>query len=245
MSATELPDPAAPDAQPRPDAPSKELVVVPRGWRPPAAIDIGIDLASSVTRGVVLVTRTGLRMAAPVARFALRPPMVSQRRSPASYLATMADHGRIVREHGEEQLLARLRVAVPAVVGAVLDLIDLNQVVIERIDFEKVISAIDFEKVIAAVDVGQIVRSLDIDSIAREVLVSIDLPELIRESSGAMASETVVGVRLRGIEADERVAGIIDKLMRRRQGRAARPDLQPTTDASPAAEPAKGLSVDG
>ena len=42
-------------------------------------------------------------------------------------------------------------------------------------------------------------------SIAREVVYEIDLPEIIRESTGIVTSEAVVGVRMQGIQADERV----------------------------------------
>ena len=217
--------------------------MVPRPWRPPLVVDIGIDLASSVTRGVVTVTRTGLRVAAPFARLVTRPPVVPQKHWPQSYLRSMADQGRLVRERREQQVLAQLKIVVPAIVGAVVDWIDLNQLVIEKVDFEKVIAAVDFEKVIAAIDVGQIVKTLDIDSIAREILVNLDVPELIRESSGAMASETVVGVRMRGMEADERVANLVDRLMRRRGGRGAAAEdaaAQPGPQ-----EPGRGSDDDG
>jgi hypothetical protein len=217
MTETEIPDP-----------PSTALVVVPPRWRPPVVVDVGIEVASTMTRGVVAVTRTGLRLAAPFARLVVRPPVVPQKHWPQSRFLALADHGRQIRERREDQLAAQLKVVVPAVVGAVVDWIDLTALVVNKVDFDRVIAAIDIEKVIDQVDINAIagkldvaafIEHLDIDSIARNVIVNIDLPEIIRESSGAMASETVIGVRMRGIEADERIAGIVDRVMRRRRGR--------------------------
>lgn len=249
MTDTELPDP-----------PSKDLVVVGRPWRPPAVVDVGIEVAATVTRGVVAVTRTGLHLAAPFARFVIRPPVVAEKHWPQSRFLALADRGRQRRERGEAQVAAQLQVVLPAVVSAVLDWIDLTALVekviaavdidgivdsvdipriidrvdingivsdldldaiVASVDIEKIIDSVDINGVVSKVDIGAIIQGLDIDSIAREVIVNINLPEIIRESSGAMASETVVGVRMRGIEADERVSRIVDRVMLRRRGRDA------------------------
>ena len=47
----------------------------------------------------------------------------------------------------------------------------------------------------------------------------IDLPEIIRDSSGAMASETVQEVRVLGIGADRFVARVVDRILRRTHDR--------------------------
>lgn len=62
---------------------------------------------------------------------------------------------------------------------------------------------------------------VDLAGIANRVIDEIDLPAIIRESSGAMASETVLGMRIRGIEADERVNRVVDRVLLRRRDRNA------------------------
>ena len=127
----------------------------------------------------------------------------------------------------------------------VIDRVDLNQivgavdidaivaqvdlvVVVDRIPFDDVIAQIDLNKIAAGIDVNAIAARLDIDAvidridlagIANEVINEIDLPDIIRESSGAMASETVLSMRSRGIEADETVSRIVDRILLRRRAR--------------------------
>jgi hypothetical protein len=172
---------------------STELVVVPRESRPLLALDVGIDVAAALARGGVTVVRTGVRVARPFAGLVLRPARSSPAFVPSTRLAAMAGRGRAIRDRGEQQANAALSYVMPIVVNAVLDKIDLTAVV----------------------------SRLDLNSIAREVIEGIDLPEIIRESSGAMASETVVGVRMRGIEADERISRLVDRVILRRRGRDA------------------------
>jgi hypothetical protein len=67
--------------------------------------------------------------------------------------------------------------------------------------------------------VQQQVGRIDTVAIARRVVDEIDLPRLVRESSSAAASESVRGVRVRGIEADEAVSRVVDRLLLRHRGR--------------------------
>jgi hypothetical protein len=73
--------------------------------------------------------------------------------------------------------------------------------------------------VVARVDIEAVINRLDLATIARQVVDDIDLPDLIRDSTGALASETVLGLRMQGIEADERLSRVIDKVLLRRNGR--------------------------
>jgi hypothetical protein len=73
--------------------------------------------------------------------------------------------------------------------------------------------------VIAQVDFNAALNHVDLAAIARQVVADIDLPDLIRDSSGALASETVRGLRMQSIGADERVSRIVDKALLRRNGR--------------------------
>lgn len=175
---------------------------MPRVSRPLLALDVGIDLAAGLTRRGAAVVRTGVRVARPFAGLVLRPAKASPTLLPYAQLTAMAERGRVIRDRGEEQASAALNYLIPVVLDAVLDKVDMNAIA-------------------AKIDLNAVIGRLDLGTIAREVIEGIDLPELIRESSGAMASETVVGVRLRGIEADERISRIIDRVILRRRGRDA------------------------
>lgn len=135
-------------------------------------------------------------------------------------------------------------------VDRVLDRIDLNEVadridvdrILDRVDLDEVAARLDVDKVIARVDLDGVVDRVDLDraaarldldpileradvvGLARYVIDAIDLPALIRSSTGSMTSEVVRGVRAQGADADEAVQRVVDRLLRRR---GPRNDLAP------------------
>ena len=58
----------------------------------------------------------------------------------------------------------------------------------------------------------EVLARLDLVTLAEEVIEEVDLPEIVRESSGAMASETVQAARMQGIAADQLVARLRSRL---------------------------------
>ncbi|HEX6247118.1 MAG TPA: hypothetical protein VFZ64_04555 [Nocardioidaceae bacterium] len=85
---------------------------------------------------------------------------------------------------------------------AVLDRLDLTAVVLQRVDLDRVVEAI--------------LSRVDLVGLAEEVIDGVNLPEIIRESTGSMASDTVHGVRMQGIAADEAVGRAVDRILLRR-----------------------------
>jgi hypothetical protein len=249
----------------------------------PAAVDIAIDVglrAAAVADGL-------MRLATPAVRFALSPPLPRQFQL-QTYLDAMAARGQAARTQADQYTMAFLAELVPAVINAVLDRIDLTQLVLDRVDMDRVIAAVDLDgiteridvdrvagrldldrvasrmdvdavadrldldrlidrfpldRILARVDIDEIASRIDLDAIvarvdidsvaaridvpaiidrldlaalANQVIEQIDLPDLIRESSGAMASETLRGVRMQGMHADDRVNRIVDRVLLRR-----------------------------
>src|SRR3954452_7921485 len=127
-------------------------------------------------------------------------------------------------------------------IGAILDRLDLDAIV-ARVDLDAAVARADLDAAVARVDIGAIVDRLglgdigakgDIDAIAQRldidavvarldlvglaeyVVEEIDLPGIIQSSSGAMASEGMREVRWQGVGGDERVAHLVDRVLRRR-----------------------------
>ena len=132
--------------------------------------------------------------------------------------------------------LVRERVDVNAIVedvdvDRILDRIDLDAV-IDRLDIDEIVAQgrhrdrradrVDVDRVIARTDLVSIVDRLDLPAIAEEVIDDVDLPRLIRESSGVMANETVQTVRVQGMNADRLVSRVVDTVLRR-EARELRP----------------------
>ena len=63
-------------------------------------------------------------------------------------------------------------------------------------------------------------RSIDLAALAVGVIDEVDLPEVIRESTGSMASVTVREARLHAVAADASVGRVVDRLLLRRRPRA-------------------------
>jgi hypothetical protein len=64
---------------------------------------------------------------------------------------------------------------------------------------------------------------MDLIALANEIIDGVDLPEIIRESTGSMASETVQGVRMQSIGADQAVSRAVDRLLLRHARNNGRP----------------------
>lgn len=106
----------------------------------------------------------------------------------------------------------------------IIDNVDINRVV-AQVDLDAIVERIDIDAIAARVDVGAVVGRLDLASLANQVIDAVDLPGIIRESSGAMASDTVLSLRMQGIEADEWVSRVVDKVRVRRRDRGT--DVDP------------------
>ena len=90
---------------------------------------------------------------------------------------------------------------------AVLDRLDLTAIVLDRVDLDTLVTAI----------LGRV----DLVKLTEDVIEAVNLPEIIRESTGSMASDTVRGARMRGIAADEAVGRVMDRMLPRRSRRVS------------------------
>ena len=131
------------------------------------------------------------------------------------------DINAIAAEIDLDALIARVDI------NAIVDRLDMDRLV-ERLPIEAVLARVDLNAVADQLDVNRVAERLDLEavvaridlaSLAQEVIDEIDLPEIIRDSSGAMASETVREVRILGIEADRFVAKVVDRILHRKRAR--------------------------
>ena len=80
--------------------------------------------------------------------------------------------------------------------------------------------------------IESVLAQMDLPVLVEGVLDEIDLPEIIRGSTGTMASETVRGVRMQGVNADETVTRVMDRLLMRRRHLANPVDPVDVTDGA-------------
>ncbi len=77
------------------------------------------------------------------------------------------------------------------------------------------LDSIDVNDVVANVDLDAIVARLDLDELARRMITAVDLAQIVRESSSTLTSEAVHGVRAECARADDAIARLVDRVLRR------------------------------
>jgi hypothetical protein len=219
------------------------------GWN----VVVGAGLVAGA--GLAAAGRLAARAARPVVTVLLTPPLVPRQWQPARTVEALARLGGDERAAARRDLDSVVTALVPVVVERVLAKISLTELVKRHVDVDALVAAVDIDAIVARIDLDAIAARLDIDavvsrvdlvSLADEVIEGIDLPEIIRESTGTVASEVVRGVRMQSIDADEAVARVMDRVFLRRRRRAtAAPGESvsfggtgdaghdPATDASP------------
>ena len=125
-----------------------------------------------------------------------------------------------------ERIIARVDL------GGVAARLDVNALA-ESIDLDRILARVDIDEVASRLDLDAVVDRLDLAALAREVLDAIDLPEIIRESTGSMASETVRSVRMQGIGADQAVSSFVDRVLLRKKERRTQGPAGPSDGPAP------------
>jgi hypothetical protein len=92
----------------------------------------------------------------------------------------------------------------------------------ERAEVERQLSVV-LDRLVPAV-ADEVLKRIDMAAMAEGVIAEVDLAEMIRQSTGSVASDTVRGVRMQGISGDEAVGRVVARLRLRR----SRPESEMT-----------------
>lgn len=90
------------------------------------------------------------------------------------------------------------------------------QAIVDRLDIAAIVAKVDPDPVVARVDFDAAMSHLDLIGTAQRVVDGIDLPGIIRESTGSLATEAVTGVRVQGQAADDAVSHLVSRVLRRK-----------------------------
>jgi hypothetical protein len=140
----------------------------------------------------------------------------------------------VVRRVDVEQVLDRVdvdEVVARADIDAVAARLDLERV-LARVDVDAVAAKLDIERVLDRLDltelamkrldwdvlVAAVLTHVDLEAVALDVIEAVDLPDIIRESSGALTSDTVRSARIRGAAADQALSRVRDRFRARHNG---------------------------
>jgi hypothetical protein len=95
--------------------------------------------------------------------------------------------------------------------------------VVARVDLDAIAARIDLDAIAARIDLNAIVSRLDLAGLTEQVIDEVDLGEIIRESSGTMATETVDALRVQGMRADHLLSRLVDRVLLRKEERHTGP----------------------
>jgi hypothetical protein len=110
--------------------------------------------------------------------------------------------------------------------GTWLTRIDLDQVV-ASIDLDQTVARVDLDSLVLRIDLGAVMKRMQLAGLGRGVIAEVDLAEIIRQSTTAVDSEAVRGVRMRGISGDRAVGRAVSRL----RLRFSRKGPSPSSDA--------------
>jgi hypothetical protein len=105
-----------------------------------------------------------------------------------------------------DQFKALVATVAVQLVDLILDELDLNALVRERLDVDALAADLDIEAVI---------NRIDLIALADRVIEGVDLPAIIRDSTNSMTAEVMTDVRTQGERADDIMAGIVDRMLGR------------------------------
>jgi hypothetical protein len=132
---------------------------------------------------------------------------------------------------------AAMNRAVPLVADAILQRLDLTDLVLDHVDLRRIVEStldeidltalvlerVDIDAIVGAADIEAVIDRVPIVSIADYVIEEIDLPQIIRDSTSGVAGEALDSVRRQGVGADVLLSGLIDRIIRRRERSLAAP----------------------
>ncbi len=118
----------------------------------------------------------------------------------------LSDRGDRWVTESADQFKALVASVAVRLVDLILDELDLNALVRERVDIDALAADLDIEAVI---------NRVDLIALADRVIEGVDLPAIIRESTNSMTAEVMTDVRTQGEHADDVVSGIVDRMLGR------------------------------
>jgi len=196
-----------------PDTEAREVADIALG-----ALSVAVAVA---TRTTTLTARAGRAALGRLPRLRVRV-----RSAPLdASLRLLEERGRFERAVAHDRTRTAGAKVVTATAREVLTRVDVTGLVGELVDMDRLASGIDVDAVAARVDIDQIIARLDLIGLAQYVVDGIDLPTLIRDSTGSVTAEMVKNLRVQSVDADHAVERTIDRLLLRGNGRQVSADL--------------------
>jgi len=195
---------------------------------PAAALGLGLE---AQRRSLDAAAALGARLPQPLR--VLARPAVAVARGPLVAVWRRLDldgwaaRGLAEQRRNQQAAAVAARALVAAIAAAVLDQVDVDAVVarvdldriVDRLDLDRIAARLDLDAIAARIDVDAVVARVDLAGLTEQVMDEADLGQIIRESSGTMATETVDALRVQGMRADRLLSRVVDRVLQRKDER--------------------------
>jgi hypothetical protein len=186
------------------------------------APDAAFGAARMLQRATFTLLTRAARVSGAVAEAVLdTPPLRSSLVRLETPVAAVAARGAALRLDDEEHLkafLVSIEPLVSTVLQFVVDLLPIESI-LDRVDVNGIVERVDVDALVQRVDVDAIVQRVDVPSLVTGVLENIELGDLIADSTSNIATSARDTARVEAIRADSGLAGVVDRLLRRRKPR--------------------------
>jgi len=93
------------------------------------------------------------------------------------------------------------------------------ELVVAQIDLTALVrDSVDIDAIVAEVDIEAIIARIDLIGLADQIIDGVDLPTIIRESTGSVTAEVMTDVRTQTARADDMISGFVDRMLGREPG---------------------------
>jgi hypothetical protein len=103
-------------------------------------------------------------------------------------------------------------------IDGIISQVDIDGIV-GRVDLDALMTRIDIDALMTRVDVGSLLERVDMAPIVTDVLDTVDIGSLVRDSTGSVTTELIDGARISAVRLDLLVNRIVDKILFRRKPR--------------------------
>jgi hypothetical protein len=194
-----------------------------------------LDVSASVERGVAQVAGT----------LARAPFVGAPVRATEGYLERWSDLGEVEQARNRALVTEFVRRLAPELATAVIAQLDMDTLmsqlpidaivaavdidalldhvnvegIIERVDVEKIIERVDVNAIVGRVDVQGIMGQVDIAPMAQDIIATVDIGAIVRQSTGSITSDAVDGGRVTAMRIDSFIDRVADKILFRHKER--------------------------
>ncbi len=103
-------------------------------------------------------------------------------------------------------------------VEKIIDRVDVEKI-IDRVDVEKIIDRVDINAIVGRVDMQGIMGKIDIAPMAQDIIATVDIGAIVRESTGSITGDAVDGGRVTAMRIDGFVDRVADRILFRKKAR--------------------------